>query len=85
MKYISMMLFLVSFCCFPAFFYFWAQKSSAKKAAGENYQNDAEYLNFSDKKNLAMLIGILTFFFGAFLKPEMTPEEKAILAEKNRQ
>ena len=85
MKYISMLVLLISFCCFPAFFYFWSKKRSAKKAAGENYQNDMDYLVFRDKKNLAMIFGILTFFFGMFLKPDMTPEEKAILAEKERQ
>ena len=53
-----------------AFIVYWRKKASARKAAGENYQNDPEYLAVSKTKRIIGIVCIVSFIATGALAPK---------------
>lgn len=53
-----------------AFIVYWRKKASARKAAGENYQNDPEYLAVSKTKRIIGIVCIASFLITGALAPK---------------
>ena len=53
-----------------AFIVYWRKKASARKAAGENYQSDPEYLAVSKTKRIIGIVCIVSFIATGALAPK---------------
>ena len=53
-----------------AFIVYWRKKASARKAAGENYQSDPEYLAISKTKRIIGIVCIVSFIATGALAPK---------------
>ena len=53
-----------------AFIVYWRKKASARKAAGENYQSDPEYLAISKTKRIIGMVCIVSFIATGALAPK---------------
>ena len=53
-----------------AFIVYWRKKASARKAAGENYQSDPEYLAVSKTKRIIGIVCIASFIITGALAPK---------------
>lgn len=61
---------LVWLASLVAFIVYWRKKASARKAAGENYQNDPEYLAVSKTKRIIGIVCIVSFIATGALAPK---------------
>ncbi|MBE6105812.1 hypothetical protein [Anaerovibrio lipolyticus] len=77
MLYIYKVSTLVFTITFFAFFYHWYKQWQAKRKAGQEYMNDAEYLSYKGKKRKIGYVCLLAFVLGYITEPEPTPEELA--------
>lgn len=78
---------LVWLASLVAFIVYWRKKASARKAAGENYQTDPEYLAISKTKRIIGIICIVAFVLtGAFApKSETASSNNATTASISTQ
>ena len=67
-----------------AFVVFWWKKRKARIAAGADYINDQNYQKVSKLKRIIGAVCIVSFVIGIATQPELTPEEKTMMAQKQQ-
>ncbi|MCR5030773.1 MAG: hypothetical protein K5982_04810 [Selenomonadaceae bacterium] len=59
-----------------AFIVYWRKKASARKAAGDNYENDPEYLSVSKTKRIIGIVCIVSFILSGATAPKSDESSK---------
>ena len=67
-----------------AFVVFWWKKRKARIAAGADYINDHNYQKISKIKRIIGVVCVVSLVIGLATQPERTPEEKAMIAQKQK-
>lgn len=67
-----------------AFVVFWWKKRKARIAAGADFMNDQDYQKISKIKRIIGVVCVVSLIVGLAIQPERTPEEKAMIAQKQK-
>lgn len=70
------LMYLVFFTSLIAFIVFWRKKTNARKVAGENYNEDPNYLKISKTKKIIGAVCVISLILGLFTG-ENTPSSKS--------
>lgn len=84
MSTLSFLLFLLFFPSLITFIILWWKKRKARISAGDNYQNDPQYLKMSKVKRVVGIVCIGSIILSFAIKPEPTPEERAHYAAEQK-
>ncbi|BAL82006.1 hypothetical protein SELR_02980 [Selenomonas ruminantium subsp. lactilytica TAM6421] len=84
MSTLSLLLFLLFFPLLIAFIILWWKKRKARINAGDNYENNPQYIKISKTKRLVGILCIGSIILSFAIKPELTPEEKARYAAEQQ-
>lgn len=68
---------LIWFVTFIAFILFWRKKKAARKAAGENYQNDPSYKQISKQKRIIGIVCIVSLLLAGATGPSSDKSSNA--------
>lgn len=78
---VSALVFLVTFIMFIVY---WWKKRKVRISAGDDYSNDQKYQEISKIKRIVGVACVISLLICTATQPELTPEEKAIRAQKQQ-
>lgn len=78
---VSALVFLVTFIMFIVY---WWKKRKVRISAGDDYSKDQKYQEISKIKRIVGVACVISLLICTATQPELTPEEKAIRAQKQQ-